>query len=245
EPVAGVGRAAAEQPGVQAALALLAALPPPAPGALVLAGTGRAGAGRAADRGVALLVQRVHGQAVGADIGPDLLAAPVGQRVELDHAAVGGVQLGLGRGRAGPASAGAARPGRRGPEPRRAASSSALGVAARDRPPPSRRSPVAQAPTPARARSRGATLRTWQHSRRRAGSLWNRLGPWRVAMAATSAGSGVSTSTWRPMPVRTASMTWKVSSGRRPVSRVRTRTPGSMRRARSSTTMPSAWKLVT
>src|SRR3712207_2984663 len=92
EAVAGAGggpRAA----GMQAALAVGVGLPPPAPGPLVFARAGRAGAGGAADRAVAALVQRVGGQAVAAQVGPDLVAAPVGQRVELEDAAVGGVQL--------------------------------------------------------------------------------------------------------------------------------------------------------
>jgi hypothetical protein len=115
EAVAGVGRHGRDQPGVQAALAGRVGLPPPAAGPLVLAGAGRAGAGRAADRGVAALVQRVHRQAVAAHVGPDLLAGPVGERVELEDAAVGGVQLGLGRAPPGRAAV-AAQPGRPGPD---------------------------------------------------------------------------------------------------------------------------------
>src|SRR5215210_4858343 len=72
EAVVRAGRGPAE-PGVQAALAILVGLPPPAAGPLVLAGPGRAGAGGAADRGVALGVQRAHRQAVAAHVRPDLL----------------------------------------------------------------------------------------------------------------------------------------------------------------------------
>src|SRR5829696_917771 len=112
EAVVRAGRAAA-QSGVQAALAVLVGLPPPAPGPLVLPGPGRAGAGGAADRGVALGVQRAHRQAVAAHVRPDLLAGPVGERVELEDAAVGVVPLGLGDTSPSPAAvaAQAARPG--------------------------------------------------------------------------------------------------------------------------------------
>src|SRR5918992_4452330 len=103
EAVVGAGRGSAE-PGVEAALAVLVGLPPPAPGPLVLAGPGRAGAGGAADRGVALVVQRAHRQPVAAHVRPDLVAGPVGQRVELEDAPVGVVALGLGDAAAGPAA---------------------------------------------------------------------------------------------------------------------------------------------
>ena len=45
-----------------------------------------AGAGLAADRRVAAVVQRVVGHVVGADVVPHVLLGPVGQRIELGHA---------------------------------------------------------------------------------------------------------------------------------------------------------------
>src|SRR5581483_10588041 len=66
---------------VDAALLRRALLPPPAPGAQVLARRRRPGAGRAADRGVALRVQRVHGQVVLAHVVPHLVLGPLGERV--------------------------------------------------------------------------------------------------------------------------------------------------------------------
>src|SRR5262245_3972973 len=71
---------------VQSAFALVLVLPPPAAGAFRLAGGDRPGAGCAADRGEALGVQRVDRNVVGADIGEQLLAAPVEQRAELEQA---------------------------------------------------------------------------------------------------------------------------------------------------------------
>ena len=68
---------------VDPALALLGLLPPPAPGALVLAGLDRPGARRAADRRVAAVVEGVVGQVVLADVGPDPVARPVGERRDL------------------------------------------------------------------------------------------------------------------------------------------------------------------
>src|SRR5437773_8695391 len=70
-------------------------LPPPAPGARVLAGLGGAGAGAAADGGVALGVQRVGGDVVLAQVVPNLVLGPVRQRVELDDPTVVVVQLDL------------------------------------------------------------------------------------------------------------------------------------------------------
>src|SRR2546428_6304565 len=68
-------------------------LPPPAAGALVLAGDGGARAGFAADRGVPALVQRVIWEVVLVDVRPDLVLGPRGQRRDLCQALV----LGVGR----------------------------------------------------------------------------------------------------------------------------------------------------
>src|SRR5213595_2081097 len=66
----------------------------PAACALLLVGCGRAGAGDAADRPVAGLVQRVVRDLVDLDVGPDALLVPVGERVELpDAVAVRPLQL--------------------------------------------------------------------------------------------------------------------------------------------------------
>src|SRR5689334_15088024 len=75
---------------VQAAFLGFRVFPPPAAGADVFARLDRAGAGLAADRRVAALVQAVVGHVVGADVLPHILLRPVGQRVELGHA-VGGI----------------------------------------------------------------------------------------------------------------------------------------------------------
>src|SRR5580692_8377028 len=81
---------------VDPALLVLGILPPPAAGARVLAGLDGARAGRAADRGEALVVQRVDGDAVGLRVGAHLLHRPADERVHLRHAAVRGVDLDLG-----------------------------------------------------------------------------------------------------------------------------------------------------
>src|SRR5512133_2669399 len=67
--------------GVDSALELVGA--GPAACALLLVGCGRTGAGNAADRPVAGLVQRVVRNLVDLDVGPDALLVPVGERVEL------------------------------------------------------------------------------------------------------------------------------------------------------------------
>src|SRR6266496_3831225 len=63
------------RPAVQPALLVLGSLPPPAPGANVLAGLDRARARRAADARVPEGVQRVRGHVVAPDVAPDLLFA--------------------------------------------------------------------------------------------------------------------------------------------------------------------------
>src|SRR2546423_3453865 len=66
----------------------------PAAGALLLVGRGRPGAGNAADRAIARLVQRVVRNLVDLDVGPDALLVPVGERVDLpDAVAVRPLQL--------------------------------------------------------------------------------------------------------------------------------------------------------
>src|SRR5215475_9213705 len=79
---------------VQPALALVLALPPPAPGALRLAGLDSARAGGAADRRETLRVQRVDRDGMAPDEVQELSPRPVEQRVELDQAAlrIGGDQ---------------------------------------------------------------------------------------------------------------------------------------------------------
>ncbi len=71
------------------ALTPLVLLPPPAPGALTLARLDGAGAGFAADRGVALRMQRVDRNLVGARQGFEVGKRLVGQRIDLEQAAVG------------------------------------------------------------------------------------------------------------------------------------------------------------
>src|SRR6476469_221161 len=72
----------------------------PAARALLLVRSRRPGAGNAADRAVAGLVQRVIGNLVDLDVGPDALLVPIRERVELqDAVAVRPLQRG-GRGAA-------------------------------------------------------------------------------------------------------------------------------------------------
>src|SRR5688500_7727862 len=58
----------------------------PAPGALLLVGTDRAGARDAADRAVAGLVERVERDLVHLDVGPDPPLVPVGEGMDLPDA---------------------------------------------------------------------------------------------------------------------------------------------------------------
>src|SRR5436190_5687894 len=70
-------------------------LPPPATRALLLAGLDRARARSAADRRVALVVERVVRDVVLAHVVPDLVLRPLGERVQLDDRAVVVVDLDL------------------------------------------------------------------------------------------------------------------------------------------------------
>src|SRR5262249_22196143 len=74
-------------PAVQAAFLLVLLLPPPAAGALGLAWLHRAGAGRAADRQKARVMQGVVGNAVLVHEGDHALARPVEEGIKLDQAA--------------------------------------------------------------------------------------------------------------------------------------------------------------
>src|ERR1019366_3678667 len=65
-----------------------ACFPPPPARASVLALADHARAWRASDRLVALVIERVVRHVIGADVIPDLGFGPVGQRRELDDAAV-------------------------------------------------------------------------------------------------------------------------------------------------------------
>src|SRR6266487_3083955 len=66
----------------------------PAAGALLLLRRDRLGAGDAADRPEADVVQRVVGNVVDVDEGPDALLVPVGERVQLpDLVALGPLHL--------------------------------------------------------------------------------------------------------------------------------------------------------
>src|SRR5207302_9627774 len=68
-------------------------LPPPTAGARVLVGCNGARAGLAADAGVAAIVERVVWHVVLADVAPHVVVGPVGERVQLDDAAMDLVDL--------------------------------------------------------------------------------------------------------------------------------------------------------
>ena len=70
-------------------------LPPPPPRPQVLPRPHRARARRAADAGEALVVEGVVGHGVVPDVAPDPVPAPVGEGIQLDDAAVIGVDLDL------------------------------------------------------------------------------------------------------------------------------------------------------
>src|SRR2546423_1427554 len=76
-------------------------LPPPAAVSARLALPDRTGARRAANRGVAALVQRMRRHAVLARVLPDFVLRPLGERVELHDRAVVVVDLDLADVRAG------------------------------------------------------------------------------------------------------------------------------------------------
>src|SRR6266498_3134194 len=80
---------------VDAALLRGVRLPPPAAGAVGLAGTNRARARCAADRCVALVVERVVGHVVLAHVVPDLVLRPLGEWVQLHDRAVVVIDLDL------------------------------------------------------------------------------------------------------------------------------------------------------
>src|SRR5690242_2209306 len=66
----------------------------PAAGAGVFAGAHLAGAWRAADRGIAVGLERVAGERVVGEIGVELGLGPIGQRVDLEPAlGVAGIDL--------------------------------------------------------------------------------------------------------------------------------------------------------
>src|SRR5206468_5150999 len=81
--------------GVETALFEGLLFPPPAALALVLAGVDGAGAGFAADRVEAAIMERVVGYVVLADVCPHLARGPVGERVELDQRTLGRAEGGV------------------------------------------------------------------------------------------------------------------------------------------------------
>src|SRR5450755_4517252 len=68
---------------MQTAFARLGLLPPPAAGAMTFTRRGGTRAGCAANARVAAIMQRVVGQLLGADIGPDITVGPVEQWTDL------------------------------------------------------------------------------------------------------------------------------------------------------------------
>src|SRR5580692_3085229 len=74
---------------MEPALVEFGIFPPPAAGADVFAWRDRAGAGGAADAGIALRMERVHRHVVLAHIVPHIFFGPIGQRVELLEAMSG------------------------------------------------------------------------------------------------------------------------------------------------------------
>src|SRR5215472_1869317 len=74
---------------MQPALALLGILPPPATGTDVLARLDRASARSTADARIPPRVERIHRNIVTGDITPDLVLAPLGERVEFGQPVLG------------------------------------------------------------------------------------------------------------------------------------------------------------
>src|ERR1700730_8050664 len=77
---------------VQAALLDLLLLPPPATGTGALPRAHRPGAGRAADRPVATVIELVICETAGPDVVPDLLFRPADERCDLGDASVPAVR---------------------------------------------------------------------------------------------------------------------------------------------------------
>src|SRR2546426_10802966 len=76
---------------VQPALLGFLVFPPPAAGAEVFADGDRAGARRTADARHELVVQRVVGHVVAGDVVPDVVPAPVGERIDFRATVVVGL----------------------------------------------------------------------------------------------------------------------------------------------------------
>src|SRR5206468_8030395 len=83
------------RPVMQAAFLLVVVLPPPAAGALALARLHCAGAGRAADREKALIVQRIVWNSLLPHERDDALACPVKERIDFDER-TGGIDRRIG-----------------------------------------------------------------------------------------------------------------------------------------------------
>jgi hypothetical protein len=78
---------------MEAAFFLIRLLPPPSAGADVFAGLYRAGAGLAADGGIASVMQRVVWYSVATDVVPDIVFRPIREWIEFLHAVRGIVLL--------------------------------------------------------------------------------------------------------------------------------------------------------
>src|ERR1700682_2778766 len=77
---------------MKSAVLVVRTFPPPAPCANVLTRNDRARARRATDGGIAPIVQRVVWNCVFANVDPDFVLAPIGQRIELAYR-VRGIEL--------------------------------------------------------------------------------------------------------------------------------------------------------
>ena len=87
------GRAVAVGDYMEAALFLIGLLPPPAAGADVFTGLYRAGAGLAANGGIATIMECVVRHSVATEVMPDIIFRPIGERIEFLHAVRGVVFL--------------------------------------------------------------------------------------------------------------------------------------------------------